>query len=162
MVALVDIVALLVIALGVVTGRARRFSGEIARLVGMVAAFAAGLLLRRPLGLWLLEHTRLDARAAHALAFVGTLVAAFLVLAFVHRMLQGLMRVVIEESLDKSLGMLAGMMRAALFVAIVFLAMNMVPHPGLNRLFGEDSFLGRIVQRYVPVHDNSAGKMSEV
>ncbi len=150
MLSLVDIAALLVIGLGVVTGRMRRFSGELARLVGTVAAFAAGMALRRPLGLWLLEHTRLEAQAAQAAAFVAALVGAFLVLAMVHRLLQGVMRVVIEEQMDKSIGMLAGLVRATLFVIIVFLVMNMVPHPGLNRHFGDASFLGRMVRRWTP------------
>ncbi len=152
---LVDTIAVALVLFGTVIGLQRRLSGELAHVISMIVALAVGLFARRPLGQWLLDHSRLSPAVAQVVALVGVIVLAALAMAAVRIVLRKAMRVVFEEEVDKIGGAVAGFVRAALFVAIVFLVMNMIPHDGVNRIFGESSFLGRIVSRYTPILEES-------
>jgi len=147
----VDIVALLMVAAGGIQGYFRGLSGEIARLVGTVLAFFTGIWLRQPVGLWITEHTRLQDRAADATAFITTVFLALLIMVVLRMIVKKVVKVVFAESVDKLAGVFAGMLRMTLFVLIIFLCMNMVPHEYLNRVFGEDSTIGSVVVKYVPM-----------
>ena len=147
----VDIIALLMVAAGGVQGYFRGLSGEIARLVGTVLAFIAGIWLRQPVGLWIAEHTRLQDRAADATAFITTVILALMIMVVLRMIVKKVVKIVFAESFDKLAGVFAGMLRMTLFVLIIFLCMNMVPHEYLNRVFGEDSTIGRVVVKYVPM-----------
>lgn len=148
---LVDTIAVVLVLFGTAIGLRRRLSGELAHVISMIVAVAVGFSVRRPLGEWLLENSRLSPAAAQVLALIGLIVLAALAMAAVRIVLRKAMRVVFEEHVDIIGGAVAGFVRAALFIAVVFLVMNMIPHEGLNRIFGETSFWGRIVNRYTPV-----------
>ncbi len=161
-----DIVALILLLAGTVVGYRRRLSGELSGAVGMVAAFGAGLLARRPLGIFLLENSRMSPAAAQGAAFFLAIVLALLAMAAVRLLLRKIMRVAFEEPFDKTGGAVAGFMKTALFLAIVFLLANMTPYEGLHRLLGEPSFLGRIALRFTPeleekIRAVSAGETDE-
>lgn len=147
---LVDILALGLVAAGAIQGFCRRLSGELARLVGMVFIFIASISLHDPVGTWMLAHTRLEGQSAHAVAFIATVGLAILIMLPLRFVTQQLFQLVLAERFDKSIGTLAGMLRMSVFVCIFFLIMNLVPHPYLNRIFGEESAVGRLVLQAVP------------
>lgn len=147
---LIDIVALVVVVLGAFQGWLRGLSGELARLISVVVAFVLGIYFYRPFGAWFLENTRLSIQAADTLAFVVTVLAAAVVMVLLRVVLKRIMKVVIEEKFDKACGVAAGLLRAWVLVAVVFLAMNLWPNTYLNRKFGEESIIGRQVLRLVP------------
>ncbi|OQX58126.1 MAG: hypothetical protein B5M52_05995 [Helicobacteraceae bacterium 4484_230] len=148
---LVDIIALALIAVGAVQGYFRGLSGEIARLVGTVLAFVAGISLHATVGKWILENTRLEDQAAHAVAFIATILLAFAVMIVLRLIVKRLIKVVFADGFDKSSGVIAGVLRMSIVVCIIFFGMNMIPHDYLNRTFGEESVIGRIVVKYVPM-----------
>ena len=150
MLSIVDIIAIVVVLIGILLGFRRRFSGELAHLVSIIVAFIVGLMTYRPLGYWLLENSRLGSRAAHAVAFVSTIVLASLVMVLIRTLLKRIISVVLEEETDKIAGVVAGFIKSTLFILIVFLFMNMIPHDYLNRIFGEESAIGRVVLRFMP------------
>jgi uncharacterized membrane protein required for colicin V production len=147
---LIDIIALAIIGIGGIQGFCRGLSGELARLIGTVLAFVAGVSLHGPVGEWIQTYTRLDEQPAHAVAFITTVVLAVLIMIVLRLVLKRLMKIVFAEGFDKSIGILAGLLRMTVTVCIIFLIMNLVPHPYLNRHFGEESMFGSIVVRYVP------------
>jgi len=147
----VDIVAFVAIAIGVWQGFRRRLSGELAGLISSAVALLAGLLLCRPIGDALLANTRLGPEAARTLGFVLAATTAGILMVVLRFVLKGVMQIVVEETTDKIAGCIAGAVRMTVIVLIAFLIMNLVPHDYLNRLFGEESLIGRGVLRGVPV-----------
>ena len=147
---LVDIIAILLVAVGGLQGFFRGLSGELARLIGAVLAFFAGVWLRAPVGGWIADNTRLEEQAANALAFTVTIILALLIMMLLRMLIKRMVQVVFAEAFDKFAGVIAGLLRMSIMVLIVFLCMNMIPHAYLNRVFGEESAIGRIVVKYVP------------
>jgi len=147
---LVDIVALGLIAIGGIQGFFRGLSGELARLIGAIIAFVAGVSLHGPVGEWVLRNTRLENQTAHALAFVATVFLAVLIMLVLRLVIKRLIKVVFADGFDKTMGIVAGLARMSVIVCIIFLVMNLIPHAYLNRHFGEESAIGSVVVRYVP------------
>jgi len=147
----VDIAALVLLALGAFMGYRRGLSGELARLVSIVAAFILGILFYRPVGAWIGAHTRMEDRPAQAVAFMFTVGATLVAMVLLRIILKRIMQVVFEEMTDKVGGAVAGLLRAGLTVAIIVMMVNTWPHDYLNRTFGEESVIGRIVLKYVPI-----------
>lgn len=146
----VDAVAIFVVCLSVVHGLRRGLSGELAAVVSVVAALLLGLQFFEPLGSWVEVHTRLAGQAARAMAFVITVLASIVALILTRYALKRIMRVAIEPEADKIGGAVAGLVRACAAVVILFLVMNLWPHKYLNRKFGEESLIGRVMLRCVP------------
>jgi uncharacterized membrane protein required for colicin V production len=146
----VDIIALSLIAIGGIQGFFRGLSGELARLAGAIIAFIAGTLLHEPVGQWVSEHTRLDPRPAQAMAFISTVVIAILIMIGVRILMKKLIENVFAPSFDKTMGVIAGLIRMSIFTCIFFMIMILVPVDYLNRVFGEESTVGTFVIRYVP------------
>jgi uncharacterized membrane protein required for colicin V production len=109
------------------------------------------LCFHGPLATWFSEHTRLTGRAAAALAFVLSVLAAAGCMIGLRLLVKRVMHVVVEPGVDKFLGCFAGLLRAGVLVVIVFLSMNLLPHDYLNRLFGADSIIGAAVLRFAPM-----------
>ena len=147
---LVDGIAVLVLLAGMALGLHRGLSGELARLLSVMAAFVVAWLAYRPLGLWLLEHTRLQDQAAQAVGFALAVVPALVGMVLLRLLLKPLIKVVFHGAVDKVGGIAAGFARSALLIAIVFMMVNTWPHEYLNEQFGEASLIGRLVLAYGP------------
>jgi len=146
----VDVVAIILIVIVSVRGYRRGLSGELASVIGVVASFVLGLYLYRPIGEWTSANTRLSEQAAHALAFGITVVLVILASVVLRALCRKAVTVVFAESIDKCLGFVAGFARSCVIVTIVFLVMNLWPHPFLNRHFGEGSIIGGLVLQAIP------------
>jgi membrane protein required for colicin V production len=148
----VDIIALIVLLLGAIQGFRRGLSGQLARLISVVVALVLGLCFYAPFGAWCAEHTRLTEEPARVLAFVATVLAAIVVMIVLRLVLGTIMKVVIEKKAEKIGGCSAGLITAGISVFIVFVMMNMLPEDYyLKRKFGEESVLGTIVVRSLPM-----------
>lgn len=147
----VDIGALAVIAFGTIQGFFRKLSGELPDLISVVVSLVAGIMICTPLAEWLNQTSRLDIIAARALAFIAVLVAATIAMLIIRFILSRIMKVIFEPTADRIGGMLAGAIRGATLVLIVFMSMNLVDHEYLNRKFGEESVIGQTVRRVAPL-----------
>ena len=147
---IVDMVAIGLVLLGALIGIYRKLSGELAQLIGVVCAFVFGLYAFHPFGAWVLENTRLDPKPAHALAFLITVLASMLALILLRLILRKIMHVVFEEKVDRIGGFFAGGVKAAVLVLIAFFVLNAWPHETINRVCGEESFIGRRVVEHMP------------
>ncbi len=146
----VDIAALILIGIGCIQGYFRGLSGELARLIGTVLAFMAGISLHDPVGEWILENTRLEDQSAHAVAFIATILLCIVIMLILRVVVKKMIKVVFAEKFDKTVGIFAGMLRMGVVVCIIFICMNLIPHEYLNRHFGEESVIGNFVVQYVP------------
>ncbi len=147
---IIDICAVVLIILGIFMGYRRRLSGELARLISMIVAFCLGTVIYQPIAIWMLEHSRLEGRGAQSVAFIATMIVSIIVMVIVRIFLKRIMRVVIEEESDKVCGAIAGGIRGSIFVIVLFLVANIVPHDYINYHFGEASYIGRTVSRCIP------------
>jgi len=147
----IDIVALIIVALGMFQGFRRGLSGELARLISIVVAFALGLHFYHPFGLWLSAHTRLSEQPAHALAFITAIIAAIVTMILLRIVLKRVMTIVFEKKIDKMGGLLAGFVCSSVIVIIIFMIMIIVPNNYLNRQFGQNSVIGSVIIKYMPV-----------
>lgn len=147
---LVDIAALLLIGIGCIQGYFRGLSGELARFIGTVLAFMAGISLHEPVGEWILTNTRLEDQTAHAVAFIATIALCIVIMMILRVVVKKMVKVVFAEKFDKTVGIFIGMLRMGVVVCIIFICMNLIPHEYLNRHFGEESVIGRVVVQYVP------------
>jgi uncharacterized membrane protein required for colicin V production len=146
----IDLVALVFVLLNAALGWKRGLSGELARMISVVGALALGFFFYRPFGLWLLDHSRVSPESAKIIAFVATLLAAGVVMILLRLLFGRIGSVVIEQGVDKWLGCMAGFLRALVYVVIIFLAANLWPHKFLNRQFGKESMIGRVILKVVP------------
>ena len=159
---MIDILAIIVLLLGILLGFRRRLSGELAHLISMVVAFLVGFFSYQPLGQWLLENSRLGPRAAQAAVFVFTIILASLAMVLVRTLLKRILSVVLEEETDKMAGGVAGFVKSVLLILIIFLFMNMIPHAYLNRVFGEESAIGRGVLTWMPKIEEKMDSMEQI
>ncbi|MBU1693479.1 MAG: CvpA family protein [Verrucomicrobia bacterium] len=160
---LVDIIALLYIALITLRGLARGLSGELARLLSAAAAVAAGLYFYEPFGRVLLQYTRLGEwggeRTAFGVAFALLLIGGWLAMRALRFLLRHLMEFTFRGRIERVGGMLAGFLRASVVAGAVILLLGLAPQEDLRQLFVEESLLGRHLARYaLPAYDELAEK----
>jgi uncharacterized membrane protein required for colicin V production len=146
----VDVVALGVLALGGLHGYLRGLSGELAQLAAVVGGLVCGLWMHAPLAERTAAATRLEGRPAQAVAFAASVAAAFAVVLLLRALLKPVMRVIVEERFEKPGGVVAGLLRGGAVVVLVFVLLNLWPHPYLNRTFGETSLFGSLIRRHLP------------
>jgi len=151
---IVDVAAAALVALAALRGSFRGLSRELAGLVSVVSATVLGILFYRPTGAWLVNHSRLADRPACAAAFAAIAVGVWVLAWLLGWLLRRVFRVVAEERAERIGGGLAGALSGICLVVVVLVAANLVPHPELNRRFGEESICGNLLRRTVPyLHD---------
>lgn len=147
----VDIAALVIICINLIIGFRRGLSGELAGLVGTAAAFGLGVYFLTPFSSWLQDHSRLEGRSAEAVAFTSVAIGVIVVAILLRLILGKIMKITFEPTVDKIGGLLSGFIRSSILVLIIFIAINMSPHEYLNRKFGKESIIGKVVvERVMP------------
>jgi len=155
----VDIGALVLLILGTIIGFRRGLSGEIARFIGTIAAFALGIYYYRPFSYWIIEHTRLSDEIADVTAFILIVGSILLITLVVRLILRSIMKISFEGNLEKGGGSLAGLIRATILVLTTFIIMNMYRNDYLNRIFGRESIIGSVVVKYMPLIEKQVNKL---
>ena len=146
----IDIIAFIICGLSAFQGFRRGLSGELARLISVIVAFTLGVFFYRPFGAWLLEYVRLGEQPAYALAFLVTVIGAVAIMILLRLVLKRIMKIIFAPAIDKTGGCAAGFLRAVVVILIIFVMINMWPHDYLNKLFGEESLIGRGVLKIMP------------
>jgi uncharacterized membrane protein required for colicin V production len=151
-ISVIDIAVLVIIGVNLIIGLRRGLSGELAGLIGTIAAFGIGAHFLSPFGAWLNNHTRLGERPAQALAFISVAVGVIIVMILLRLLLGKLMKISFEPTIDKIGGFASGLVRSCILVLIIVVSVLMCPNDYLNRKFGEESVVGRSVVKYVMPH----------
>lgn len=146
----IDMLALLALVIGFILGFKRGLSGEVARLIGVGAAFALGLIFYQKFAGYILDHTRLSEQTSKAMAFIIIFFGCCLVLLIVTLLFKYLVKTAVQEPTDRTVGGLIGILRAAIFVIAIYIAMNLVPNDYLNSNFGEKSTVGSFILKCMP------------
>lgn len=148
---MLDIILLIILALGLVQGLRRGLSGEIARLIGTILAVWAGWYFYHPLGRTIMENTRLTDEEAFATSFFICLVGVFIAFLLLRLLFGKIMEVTFKGSgLERVGGALAGLLRTMIACAALLFFLHLLPSAFLRQSIAEDSYFGRIVTRRVP------------
>lgn len=143
----VDLVCALIVLVGMIQGAFRGFSGEISRLLALLAALAAAFWLRAPLGRILAAHTRLAETPGEAqlVVFVLVFLAALLAALLLRRLLGRFVRLVVTPTTDLLLGILAGGTRMAIVLLVVLAAWSWLPASDSRTLVLYHARTGRLL-----------------
>ncbi|HPF99218.1 MAG TPA: CvpA family protein [Kiritimatiellia bacterium] len=145
---IVDIVAIILILLGLIRGLAKGLSGELAGLISVGLAVYAGWRLYRPLGEYFTDKANLGTdTSAYLAAFVVALIGAYVLMLLLRILLRNLMQFSFKGKLEKLGGALAGLAKTLAIVTAGLLALALLPNTQLHRLCAEDSVLGGFVYR---------------
>lgn len=146
----IDVAAIVAVLAFATRGCFRGLSGELASLVSLAVTLVLSLRFYRPLAAWFLEHSRLEGAGATSLAYGCVAIAAFLFMVAASALLKRVLRVVVEEEAERLGGFIAGFLRGAFVVVLIFVAMNLAPQPLLNRSFGRESAVGSLILGLLP------------
>lgn len=147
---LIDVGALVLVALAMLRGFFRGLSRELAGLVSLAAVLVLGVRVYPSAGAWVAGHSQLTGRAAEAAAFITLVLVGLVLLGLLRWMLGAVIRVVVEEHVDRPLGAVAGGLRGALWVLLLTLAAVLVPNERLNEAVGRQSLVGAWVEQSLP------------
>ncbi len=147
---LVDILALLFVLVHVVLSWRRGLSEEIGRVAGAALAFWIGLRYHQMVAGWLTDHTRMEGPPATVVSYITVVVAIILASLILTLVVSKIIELAIPEGVNKIGGGVAGLVKGAFYMAMIFLAMNLWPHDYLNHHFGEASMIGSVVMKWVP------------
>jgi hypothetical protein len=145
-----DLAAAVFIIACLLIGLKRGLSGELARLASTAAALAAAWVFHARAAVWLETYSRLGAEAARVTAFTAIFVAAAAAGILLRVLLGGVAKVVFAPRLERIGGAVAGLVKGVAWTVALLVILNLVPHPYLNRLFGEECAVGRLVRGAMP------------
>ena len=156
---IVDIIAMTLMAIGLIRGLAKGLSGELAGLLSACAALVAGWYFYKPFGGYLTGVTRLSERGAYALAFALTLVGAYILMRILRIVLRSLMEFSFKGNLERIGGALAGLIRMTVFSAALILVASLWPNDYVHEHFAVRSSFGRLLYDHLgPVYENLSEK----
>lgn len=146
----VDVIALVVLMIGALAGFRRGLSAQIAGPLSLLLAILFALYAYAPIRQAIHTSGWVPASTQSLAGIAGVVLASLVGFMLLRWILSRGIRRLTENRGEHVGGALFGALRTALLILIVFLLMNVFPHPGLNRLFGEDSLIGRQVIRMTP------------
>ena len=155
----VDIACAGLVLLFVVIGFVRGISGELSRLLSLAAGAAVGYWIYVPgvETLSSLEYLRKSPQFTSLIAFCVALLGGLILFLLLNLMLGRIIKIVLDPAWDRSLGMLAGVINAAILLALVFTLAMILPQPSHRELLCRESRIGRMATPLLERMLGSAG-----
>lgn len=151
-----DLSVLVLLFLGMASGVRHGLSGEFLRVLTFFFAILVGWKGTDAGAAWLAEQGNWPLDDVRSLAFFGLMLATYLALAIVRITLRLLMVFSFRGKVEYIGGALFGLLRAAVFCAIILLAISLYPFELLSNEI-KASVSGRFVENYVrPLYDEIA------
>lgn len=146
-----DVVVLGALLYGAWSGVRKGFSGEIIRVIGLVAMVFLALSFYIPVGHWLQQVTGWAEEPANLAAFLAIAVSVYVVAAFVGaRIHRRLKKGPFTATVENIGGMLAGVVRMAVVMAWVSVALSLVRSEFWHREISRESKFGSYVVAQFP------------
>ncbi len=142
-ISIVDIAAIILVLTGVVHGFRQGvspgFSWFCGSLVGLLAATLTYPLFARVIN----TSGDVDPTLLAFCSLMGSVLVAALTLVLIRSLLAQIGRLGTTLLLDRIGGAFAGLIQSSAIVILFFIALTSVGHPGLMKIFGEQSAIGR-------------------
>lgn len=152
----VDICVVVVLLLGMIGGIRRGFSGEIIRIVTIIAAILVGWKGADAGAVWLADRIDWAVEDLKPYAFFGLIVATYIFLAIIRLFFRLLINFSFRGKLEPLGGAAIGLMRAAIFAAVILLGASLLEYPTITSAI-ESSYSGSVIIRYVrPLYNDIA------
>lgn len=156
---IVDIIVVIILLLGTVRGLLKGLSGMLADVISVLAALAAGWYGFRPVGDYIVGHTRLTEQGAYIAAFALVLIGAYLLMRALRLVLRSLLEFSFKGRIERVGGALAGLIHSGVLVAVLLLFLSLWPHEAVHQVVAEESVAGRFAaERLQPFYESLAEK----
>jgi membrane protein required for colicin V production len=132
----VDIIAVALALLFIILGIYRGFVEEAVRLIGIVAAFFAGLALYRPLAVRL-TFLKLSGAVLSVVSFLLIFLVALLVIILLGMLVRKIIHLTVLGSVDRICGGLLGFLKVFFLVWIVVMTVASLPFVTIKHWFGQ-------------------------
>lgn len=142
---IIDLCALIYLAVAGLRGLFRGLTEELIALLRTVGALVASLFLYRLLGGVLFQFTRLSAQAAYIAAFFVVLIGAYILFFLMSMAVNKMLEPVVSGWTKRVGGVVLGMTKAAVGVALVLFLLNFWPHQSVRTAIREKSIAGAFV-----------------
>ena len=146
--AILDIIILVVLAIGIVRGLRTGFIKQVAGLVGLVLSFALAASFMEPVGVLITERLGVSDGLGPLIAFVSIFIVVRMAVHLVAGGAEKLIDTVKLSGLDRLGGGLAGGVKSALVLSLIFMFIGLAELP--DRTTRESSDLYPTVYRLVP------------
>lgn len=123
---------------------------ELLKLAGLTAGFFAGFRYYQQVGDWLAQRTFLSVEWGSVAALALIVVAVYLVVTRLSRLLEKLVQVNFEKKVNQIGGLLAGLGRGLLVSSVVLVACQQLPAAAMQESIREHSLSGPLVSRMAP------------
>ncbi len=146
-----DLVYALLLLFGLVRGAIRGASGEIAATVGTFLTFLGAWRFHRPVGDFLLQHTRIEnAYGSRALSYVLLALLFFAAWTLVTWLLRSLFEKAVPDQAERPLGAFLGAAKVLVFLCLLLMGASLVQIESLRTHLIERSAFGRATQIAFP------------
>jgi uncharacterized membrane protein required for colicin V production len=155
----VDVVALILMTIGMIRGVSKGLSGELAELISAAAALVVGWRFYQPLGNYLKNVSRMSETGSYLAAFLVILVGGYIAMRLLRVMLRALMEFSFKGKLERIGGGLAGLLRTTVVISAFILIVALIPQARVHRVVAEESVFGKFLYNNLgPVYDTLSEK----
>jgi uncharacterized membrane protein required for colicin V production len=147
----VDIVCAGLVLICVGVGLRRGISGELSRLLGLILGAAAGYWIYVPGAETMagMDFLKSNPQFASLIAFCVALLAGLVCFLLLTYLFTHIIKIVLDPIWDRSLGLIAGLLNAAILLSVVFTLAMILPDPSQRALLCEQSRAGRFATPYL-------------
>lgn len=125
----VDLLILIVLAVGVVRGFYTGFAKQVASVVGAVLAFLIGLQVMHPVGQMVVDSLGVSPSVAPLVGFALSFIVILLLVTGLTKLIESMLGALKLSVLNRALGGAVGAFKAALVLSVVFLVLGFIGVP---------------------------------
>lgn len=140
-----DMLAAILVAVWTLVGLKKGLSGQIAFFIAGLAVVASLYFGFTPCQEWLVKRFLMPAQLARLVSFVALIGIPLLAVLLIHSAAGYVVKVTFTTWVDRLCGAIAGCLSACVFVALVFVLLNVLPRDIRPASFGRQSWVGRHV-----------------
>ncbi len=143
-----DIIALVIVLVGAISGCITGFARQVANLAGFVLAIPAALLFTRPIAVTLSSNTGLPLFWASFFVFVALSLLVFILVGIFGSALKNVLETV--PALDHVLGFVWGLVASAICLSLIIAILNFQSFFDISRVTGSSIIVRDLIEPLFP------------
>jgi uncharacterized membrane protein required for colicin V production len=157
--AAIDIVAMALILLGILNGLRRGLSGELSCFMCVMTASLVAIYFHDNWVPYIEQHVTGERQSAVAFSFIAMLGAAWVLAILLRLMLRRAAMITFDRKFDRVGGAISGLLSSTILIILVFLIMSVWPDRTVNRVFRDESLVGRAIATHLPMLNARFGSL---